>query len=145
MLDAIRQYLALISDTSLADDQRLHSLACALDRLAWEYHGLPDSGPADDNREPPARTDLSDAIKRAFPSLGWYPCSDSLKGIEESPLMCDGLDDVADIAATMIEAMWRWENLGEADAAWYLRLVYGHWGRHLHNLRSYLHATLHGW
>jgi hypothetical protein len=54
-----------------------------------------------------------------------------------------GWDDLADITSDLREVLWCWENTSEADAAWHFRFLYQiHWGRHLHNLRSYLHMRL---
>ena len=55
----------------------------------------------------------------------------------------DAIDDLVDIRAEMLEVIWRWKNNGPLDAARYFQWSYGvHWGRHLHNLRSYVHAQI---
>jgi hypothetical protein len=145
VLEAIRYYLKVISEPTLTEAQRLTALVGALDRLAWAYHDLPDCAPTDDDCEPPKRQDISEGLRQAFPSLGSYATSDPLAGVEQPILVADGIDDIADIAADLADAAWRWEHVGEANAIWHLKLLHGHWGRHLLDLRSYLHAKLHGW
>jgi len=55
----------------------------------------------------------------------------------------DAIDDLADIYGDLIGVSWLWENSGEADAVWHFRFGYQtHWGRHLLDLRSYLHWKL---
>jgi hypothetical protein len=83
-----------------------------------------------------------------FPELGFYhsPASVPFEAEEDPTLsLGDRIDDVADIAGELMEVVWRWENNGPADAVWYFRFSYeGHWGRHLHDLRRYLHALMFG-
>jgi hypothetical protein len=145
MIDAIRSFLALLESEPGNDTHRLRTLARALDGLAHAYHDLRDGAAADGTAEPPKRASYADTLRKRYPELGIYPWVDPRATYDATQLMGDALDDVADIAADMAEAAWRWDHLGEADAAWYLHLMHGHWGRHLLNLRSYLHALIHEW
>ena len=53
----------------------------------------------------------------------------------------DAVDDITDIVGDLSEALWRYTAVGPDDAHWYFRFSYEtHWGRYLHDLRSYIYA-----
>ena len=62
--------------------------------------------------------------------------------IDGNFVLGDAIDDLCDIANDLSEVLWRWEHLGADDAHWYLRLMYMHWGWHMRELQSFLHAHL---
>jgi hypothetical protein len=148
MIEAVRRYLDLLASEP-PEGGALPALARALDRLALAYHGT-EAMALDGSETPdPPRQDyqkLRDQAVLCFPELGYYHSPSSLPfEVEEQATLTlgDGIDDVADITGEMAEILWRWQNNGPADAAWYFRFSYeAHWGRHLHSLRSYLHALM---
>lgn len=55
----------------------------------------------------------------------------------------DAINDAADIASDLSNAIWRWKHTSEADALWHLELDYRtHWGRHLNDLRWYVYELM---
>ncbi len=56
--------------------------------------------------------------------------------------MADAINDLADIRTDLLEVVWRWNNVGEADAEDSSCESYeSHWGRfHLPGLRHYVSA-----
>lgn len=55
--------------------------------------------------------------------------------------MSTAVGDLVEIAADLMEVLWLFDNASENDAIWQFRWGYRHhWGRHLHELRVYLHA-----
>ena len=143
MIEAVRDFLALFDTLPAETNDRLRALAKVLDRLAIAYHDTPDTESDCDNDPPGHETGLSarEPITKAFPDFGLYPVVDPLAEITQPPMMGDGINDLLDIRAEMLEVAWRWENNGPADAQWYFRFSYEtHWGRHLVDFRAYLHA-----
>lgn len=144
MIDAVRNYLSLLQRPPGAR-QRLQALAEALDLLALAYHRMAEASDPSEYPAPPGRdeTDLRRLAAQAFPDFGFYCVVPPDEPTEEAPevLLGDAIDDLADIASDLEAVLWRWENTSRDDAAWHFRLGYrSHWGRHLHDLRSYVHA-----
>lgn len=73
-----------------------------------------------------------------------YPIADPLAPIDDEKMLSGAVDDIADITMDLREVIWRDENLGKDDAAWYFRLMYFHWARHARELGLYLHARQFG-
>jgi hypothetical protein len=62
----------------------------------------------------------------------------------QSAWISAGASDLTDLALEMERVERLWENDAHG-AAWHFRFFYRtHWGRHLHNLRSYVHARQFG-
>lgn len=144
MKEAIISYLELVNGPQLPAEGRLAALASALDRLAHAMAAVADA-PAEEDREPPhiAQSAVLGRVRANFPELGSYPWADPLGNLDFPELVSDAADDAADIAQDLAESLWRFDHLGEADAHWHLTLHFRvHWGRHLFNLRSYLHALI---
>jgi hypothetical protein len=148
VIEAVREYLDLLGREPL-QGRALPVLARALDRLALAYHDTESMVLDDtDTPDPPSQDyrQLRDQAVRCFPELGYYhtPSSLPLEIESEATLtLGDGIDDVADITGELTQIVWRWENNGSAEAVWYFRLGYeSHWGRHLHDLRGYLHTLI---
>jgi hypothetical protein len=136
MIVTIRDFLAAAREKN---PPCLRDLARTLDALASAYHETEDGEPADFDAEPPKFDYPATRMEAAarFPSLGLY----SAMALEPGEMLTgDAVDDLADIIRDMREVTWRWEHLGESDARWMFRLGYSHWGQHLFDLRSYLHA-----
>jgi hypothetical protein len=151
VLPAIHAYLNLFRDPPQSQDEALPRLARTLDALAAAIHELPEGDVSPDNDAVEEETKplnaeytrFREAAILRFPTLGLYPWSDPLGDIDEPRMMGDAIDDIADIAVDLRRALWRWEHVGESDAAWHLHFGYrSHWGAHLHNLRAYLHVVI---
>ncbi|MFD2263221.1 DUF5063 domain-containing protein [Lacibacterium aquatile] len=143
MIEAAKAFLALLQAPPADEKARLAALCRTLDALVLAYHDVPDSHPADGDLEPPSTLgdDHFDLVANAFPDFGLYSVIAPTTDPDVSPTMADAQDDLIDIAGDMAETLWRSENLGFDDAAWYFRLMYrNHWGQHLHDLRRYLYA-----
>ncbi len=140
MIEAIESFLMAALTTVPPSIERL---AYALDQLALAYAETPDGEPSDDDRE---ASDHDHATTRArieerFPDFGFYAVVDPLAVLPEAPSVGDAVDDVSDIAGDLLEVLWRRDTLGLDEAGWCFRFGYEtHWGRHLHDLRSYIHA-----
>jgi hypothetical protein len=143
MIDAVRAYLALLKSPPSTAKEAVRALARTLDQLSLAYHETSAVVVEDDN-EPPALTsydELRALAVRAFPDFGFYAVARPHEVPSSEALLGDAIDDLADIARDLIEVEWRWLNNGEADATWQFRWGYQfHWGRHLHDLRGYVHA-----
>jgi uncharacterized protein DUF5063 len=142
MIEAVRRYLALLKSPPESQDDRIQALAEALDRLAFAYHSTPGVLVADtpDPAIPASYQQVRDEAVRAFPDFGFYAVVRPDANEEREMEMGDAIDDLADIALDMKRIEWRWDYNGPQDAAWHFRFGYRtHWGRHLHDLRSYVH------
>jgi hypothetical protein len=150
MIEAVRAYLDLLQEDATSND-RLRALARVLDQLAMAYHQVADGVPAGEYPNVYRRGDyaaMRKLVARAFPDFGFYPSVSSgddvrAEGVLTTVAVGDAVDDLTDIALEMQEVAWRWENTGVDDAAWHFQFGYGsHWGRHLHDVRNYVHARL---
>ena len=139
----INEYLAVLQRKSVDTLKELGDLARAMDRLVLCYHDTPDVGPDTTNSEAP-RVDKAPFIERAtaaFPELGWYALVDPEGDPGQQVGMSIAVGDLVEIAADLMEVLWLFDNASENDAIWQFRWGYqNHWGRHLHELRVYLHA-----
>ncbi len=139
MIESMQGYLALLDDADLSPRDRMVRLAETLDQLVRAYQAMPSGHPAD-GAEPPDADDV--ALRRkvclVFPDFGYYT-----PAAAQPASVADAVEDVVDIAAELEQVAWRYRNLGEGDAAWYFKFSYEHhWGRHLQDLRGYVHALL---
>jgi len=145
MIEAVRNFLQIFVEETPAEKCSPQRLAMLLDRLLIAYHETDDVGPATDSRPPPNDYKQTRAlVESRFPDFGFYAWA----GPEENPnsevMMGDAIDDLADIYGDLRDVVWLWENSSAADATWQFRFGYQtHWGRHLLDLRSYLHWKLH--
>lgn len=141
----IEAYLALLNGEVPAAPDHLRRMAQALDALAFAMADLPPGRFVDSDLEPPRldRDALREAIGTRFPEFGFYDWADPLTAGGTEILTSDAVNDALDIASDLSEARWRFEALGDDDAFYYLHQWFRlHWGRHLMNLRSYIHARL---
>lgn len=146
--DEVRARLgAFIALLTVDPPPSLDRLAHSLDDLALLVHETPEGAPADSNLEPPEAEfkDTYDVLAARFPDFGFYPVADPLSAPGEEQMLGDAIDDLADIVGDLREVIWRYENLGQADAFWHLHDLYRiHWGRHLRDLSGYVHAKRFG-
>ena len=138
---AIRHYLDVLEGK---DGATLHDLAKALDGLVVAYHQTTDVGPDGPEVPLPPGVDhrpIDEAASAAFPDLGWYSVVDP-QGAEGQRIgQTIATSDLAEIAADLLDVLWQFENARHNDAVWAFRFGYQtHWGRHLHEIRTYLHS-----
>lgn len=139
--ESIRNYLDVIDARNGAT---LYDLAKALDQLVITYHSTPDVSPDSVEASAAPKTEerpIIDAVSAAFPDLGFYALVDPDGGPEQGMGMALAPGDLAEIAVDLLEVLWLFENAGHNDAVWEFRFGYQyHWGKHLHELRPYLHC-----
>ena len=139
----INEYLVVLQRKPADTLKELGELARAMDRLVMCYHDTPDVEPDATGSEAP-RVDeapLIEVATAAFPNLDWYALVDPEDGPDQQLRMSIAVGDLVEIAADLMEVLWLFENASENDAIWQFRWGYQHhWGRHLHELRVYLHA-----
>jgi Domain of unknown function (DUF5063) len=137
---AINHYLDVLHGRNGAT---LYDLAKALDGLVATYHRASGVEPDTIHASSAPRTDQSrifEAASAAFPDLSWYATVDPQDGQEQQIGMSIAASDLAEIAADLMEVLWLFENGSHNDAVWSFRFGYqSHWGRHLHEIRFYLH------
>lgn len=144
MKEAVTAYLRLFNETTFPGERTPERLAEVLDRLAVAFHETKDVAPAT-NAPPPSLSyaEARERVRRSFPDFGVY----AVAAPEDLPpaevMVGDAIDDLADIYNDLSGVAWLLQNGSEADAIWQFRFDFqSHWGRHLLNLRSYLHWRL---
>lgn len=143
MIEAIKRYLDVFENASGSEAERLKALATTLDDLLVAYDRT--SGAVFDEQDYPdppqlERSELRATAERRFPEVGYYADTWPVEPTKAEVVVCDAIDDLADIAKDLSEVLWRWENTSKVDAIWYFRFLFeSHWGRHLLNLRSYIY------
>src|SRR3546814_14547549 len=82
-------------------------------------------------------------MERCFPELGLYGWSELEVQRGGEVMVGDAIDDLADIYAELRGVAWLSAYSRTADVVWQFRNGFQtHWGRHLLDLRSYLHWSL---
>lgn len=139
---AIHAYLALLDPAGRAERPSLYELAKALDGLVQAYHAMSPVDPDTDDLGPRVEErPLLDRAAEAFPDLGFYALVDPDGGPDQPCGMSDAIGDLAEIAVDLIEVLELFELGRPNDAVWSFRCGYQfHWGKHLHELRIYLHV-----
>jgi hypothetical protein len=138
---AVSRYLDVLQGE---DGATLYDLAQALDGLVTTYHRVPSVEP--DAIEVSAAPEVDEkaiieAASAAFTDLGWYALVDPEQDEKQEIVMSIAVGDLAEIAADLLRVMWLFENASYNDAVWEFRFGYQfHWGRHLHEIRTYLHV-----
>jgi hypothetical protein len=144
MIEEVREFLGLFEGDPLEPEKRLRALAVALDKLSCGYHQTRRVH-SDSLIEPPNSDSKDEAlISKYFPDFGFYSIVDPLADTSQTPMVADAADDLRDIRRDLLEVVWRWENVGKADAIDSFCESYEiHWGRfHLPGLRQYVSAKL---
>lgn len=138
---AIRCYIDVLGGKDAAT---LYELAKALDGLVVTYHQTPDVEPDTTEASEAPPTDerrIVDTATAAFPDLGLYALVDPQDGLDQKIGLSIAVGDLAEIASDLLEVLWLFENASHNDAVWEFRFGYQtHWGRHLHEIRTYLHG-----
>jgi len=140
IISAIQQYLDALEGKA---GSTLSDLARALDNLVLTYHQTADVEPDTVDSEAPRIEEkpLIDAAAAAHPDLDWYALVTPEDGPEQQVGMSIAVGDLVEIAADLHEVLWLFEHAGHNDAVWDFRFGYQtHWGRHLHEVRTYLHS-----
>ena len=139
---AIQHYLSMLESEENGGVDRLAGLARALDQLVMVYHGTEDVGPDTESVGPRGgERSYAEAAAATFPELGWYALVEPDRGTEQQVGLSVATGDLAEIAIDLEEVLWLFENASENDAVWQFRWGYqNHWGRHLHEIRVYLHS-----
>ena len=140
---AIGQYLGLLTNDDARPKPSLTELAVALDRLVSTYYSTPDVDPTSEDSVGPrdGEKEFAEAAATAFPELGWYAVADPEADAGATVGLGIATGDLAEIAVDLAEVLWLFENAAEEDAIWQFRWGYQyHWGRHLHEIRLYLHS-----
>jgi len=144
MNEAIRAYLDLFSQERSPKEVNCEDLVEVLDRLLVAYHDTRDAAPDSETHPPSLSYDaVRKRVQRSFPGFGYYAWSppETLPG--DAVMTGDAVDDLADIYKELSGVAWLSENSSNADAVWHFRFGFrSHWGRHLLDLRSYLHWRL---
>lgn len=140
---AINGFLSVLQREPGESLEALGELARAMDQLVMCYHATPDVEPDTEGSEAP-RVDeapLIESASAAFPDLDWYALVEPDDGPDQQVGMSIAVGDLVEIAADLMEVLWLFDNASENDAIWQFRWGYRHhWGKHLHEVRVYLHA-----
>ena len=135
-IKAAEHFIAL---ATTGDAPSSEQLSRALDELALSYYDTPAGLPDEEAADPPAFA--KENLGERFPSYGFYAVADPNEVVESEPMVGDAIDDLTDIVSDLRKIVWRYDNIGAADAHWHFRLLFqAHWGEHLRNLLRYLHA-----
>ena len=144
MIEAIRGYLALLNEPANPKTSDLTDLSRTLDQLIRAYHGTSESDLESDAT--PLHVDASALRRRsqaAFPDLGYYAWVSPEPNTDGPITMGDAIDDIVDIAVKLSAVEWRWQHTSQTDAIAHFNFGFRmHWGRHLLNLKSYLHSIM---
>lgn len=146
--DEIRRFNQIIETGSVADDQTVKNLSSALSRLLDFGERCPDAW-SDNKVEAPKQDTkaIQSMVDKRFPEFGVYNSSppDSTPVDKAEIYVDDAADDVYDIYRDLNEALWYFEKGYYELGLWSAKLLFGHWGRHAINLKSYLHKKAHDW
>jgi hypothetical protein len=152
---AVDAFLAFVLRTEPTTPGDWPELVRLLDDLAMARHvcpapDYPAGGQGDEDDHAAANSDYSGlrpVIGTRFPDFGYYhvvsPLVDGDLDMEQTPGLGDAIDDLADIAVELQQAIWFREHRGHAVGAALLAWAFDvHWGQHLRDLQGYLHCRL---
>jgi hypothetical protein len=140
---AIQHYLSLLQNRESDGVDRLAELARALDQLVMTYHATEDVGLDTEDHFGPRSDEQSyaEGAAAAFAELGWYALVEPDGDQDQEVGLSIATGDLAEIAVDLDEVLWLFDNASENDAIWQFRWGYQfHWGKHLHEIRVYLHS-----
>lgn len=147
--EAVRLFIEFVtSDARKTEDDKLRTtnLIYGLDRLSLCIGGNLDFDFDDADYPEPPNFDYDlhyQKISENFPAYRYYNFVESNLDTDPDILVGDPIDDLTDIYKDVWRYIWRLENNSLSDALFDLDLSYRtHWGRHLRNIQSYLHAHL---
>lgn len=120
---------------------RLKTLACALDDLMLAYNKTHAVQPDDHDQNPPKQDfkAVYTTIAAVFPTLGYYADIEPTENFDQIPCIGDAIDDLADIYCDLADIIWYADNVSLNEAIWHFRfLCQTHWGPHMHSVRRYM-------
>jgi hypothetical protein len=141
-IESTREFLALIfSPGDEESSVRLALLSRVLDKLSLTFDECNQSAlPGGEPGIPVEQQALRDCIVQAFPTLGHHAAILPDAAATSSPTIGDAVDDLVEIAAELMQIESYWHRKAPDEAKAYFAFTFRtHWGRHLLNLRSYLH------
>jgi hypothetical protein len=100
-------------------------LLAAVDRLLVAVHDVPDTEPDGADADLPKRDweTVYKQIAARFPAYGLYAVADPLASRDAAMMTGDAIDDLADLTSDLREVLWRGDQCGPDEAAWYLRFL----------------------
>ena len=142
-IHAANHFLSIVWDGDRPDDE---TLLAALDNLVAAYHETPIGHVSDADVDAPRQegASLYAEVASRFPAFGTYPVADPTKPMDNSLMVADAIDDLADLTSDMREVVWFAENVSLGDAHFAFRLHFFHWGQHARELSLYLCGRLFG-
>lgn len=141
MIATVKHYFSVIHSPPAGMQDRLKGLACALDDLVLAYNKTHDIQ-VDNHDQNSSKQDYKAVyatIAAAFPTLGYYADIEPTEDFDQTPVVGDAIDDLADIYCDLANVVWYADNVSLNTAIWHFRFLYqNHWGQHLHSVRRYL-------
>ena len=139
----IRRFNNIVAGTSPATKETFVELSSTLSQLLSLGELCPDAWSDSELEAPSAdRKVLAETITKRFPKFGYY---NSAAPASSEVDVSDATDDILDIYCDLNESLWYCENGNPELLLWSAKLLFGHWGRHAINLKSYLHKLIHEW
>lgn len=146
--DEIRHFIRFVEADEVADDYALRDLSSTLSRLLDFGERCPESW-SDEKIDAPEqdRKTIQAIVSKRFPDFGIYnsspPDPTPINDVEIE--VNDASDDIYDIYHDLNEALWYFDKGNSELGLWSAKHLFGHWGRHAINLKSYLHKHIHEW
>lgn len=144
----IRFYNSIITDDQVATKNDLVLLSCCLSRLLNLGERLPELYDEHEYEPELDTEDIKNKLSKRFIDFGFYSTADpdiEIIGEMGALEVSDAINDLHDIYADLNIALKYFEKGIWKNMFWYARMMFGHWGRHAINLKSYLHKNLHDW
>jgi hypothetical protein len=140
---AIAEFIRVIEDTAVSQENRILRLRRSLDQLALLQHDVSYAFDDRDYSDTPRKDyqTLRELVSSRFPELGHYnvPSSTTQRLSDAEMHVGDAIDDITDITLDLYDVQWRWEHTSVDDALWYFTNSYlTHWEEHLRDLQLYL-------
>lgn len=144
----IQRFNKLVTKDVPVDDIALRELCSFLSLLLDHGERCPDAHSDTDIEAPDIdRKQIEKMVCRRFPDFGFYNSStpENIPVDSAQIEVNDAIDDVCDIYCDLNQSLWYIENGEPSLCLWSAKLLFGHWGRHAINLKSYLHKHIHEW
>ena len=141
----IRRFNQLVDSKAPADSDAMRELSSILSRLLDVGERCPDAWSDTEIEAPELDHDaIQKMISKRFPEFGFYNSSNPSMGpMDDAKIeVNDASYDVYDIYCDLNDSLWYFDNDEYELGLWSAKLLFGHWGRHAINLKSYLHKQL---